>query len=665
MLALGLAGGLDAVDEQNLDTPDNYTYDGAAVLVENGAVVAAFEQERLDRIKHSNKFPLQAIEACLAMRGVTARDLDAIGYYVDERTADALLARLFLARPDIGMRVNARTLLQATLGRGLQCAIDPSKLRFYEHRMTHAASAMHQSGFDDALVYVVDNAGGVYRGTRAEDGRVAIEPLLLISPAQSLQRLCQAVFPFLGLGIFDEHKGIALASRGDADRFAPLVDAMVELLPDGQYRLHLDRAGALMGVVDPPRGKEPGQEHEDLAAAVQRAMERVVLHVAGHFRHATGIARICLAGGMAENTSTNGRILDARLFDDVFVHPAAYDSGCAVGAALLASQDAGVPSVRQRVQSVRWGGEPRAALVEEWNGLLRAERSEHAPLAAARLLAGNRLVGWVDGRSDFGSHALGSRNVLADPRPVENRVRVHTALHRAETYRPLAALVPEEELHAWCDLPKTVTALPFQTFAVRVRAERRAELGAAMQDDGCARVQSVSRETEPRLHALLRAFGESTGTAALLSASFNTKIEPVVETADDAIVSFLNSGLDALVIGDWVAEKVEARWSEDVPLRASLPPYVRIVRAKGLAERKRRASSDEIRTTFTPGLRRTISRELADALIALDGEEPLSEVVGRGAADADGRRRLMDELLALWALRMIVLRPATAREATT
>ncbi|HKH21492.1 MAG TPA: carbamoyltransferase N-terminal domain-containing protein, partial [Gammaproteobacteria bacterium] len=297
MLTLGFAGGLDPVHEDFMDTPDNYTYDGAAVLIEDGRVIAASEEERLNRIKHSNKFPTQSIRFCLKQRGVGIQDIDLIAYYVNEEAANSLLSRLYLAMPGIEPRIDARTLLAVTLGRELGCEISPTKIRFYQHKLTHAVSAMALSGFDESLVFIIDNAGGVFLGRR-ENEAVSLESIVAIPPSKSLGRFCQSVFPFLGLGLFDEYKAMALAPHGDPKVYEPLFRSFYELLPNGDYALHLDRVYMLMGKVDPrPKHKEFSQAHKDIAASLQQALEEIVLHVLRHYRQATGQRNLCMAGG--------------------------------------------------------------------------------------------------------------------------------------------------------------------------------------------------------------------------------------------------------------------------------------------------------------------------------------------------------------------------------
>jgi carbamoyltransferase len=391
MLTLGLAGGLDPVYDNFLDSPDNYTYDGAAVLVKDGKVIAAIEEERLDRIKRSNKFPLQAIQFCLEAGGIGARDLDRIAYYVDERDANALLSHLYLHRPDIEPKLDARSLFAAMLGRGLGVEVDAAKLRFYPHCLMHGIGVMDQSGFEESLVLVIDEVGGMFRGQREKNGSVRLYPIADLPPAKSLGRFWGALFPFFGYGNFDEYKVMMLAPYGDPDTYQEPVGNLYDLLPNGDYLFHLDRVRALIGKIEPRRrDQEPAQAHRDLAASLQAALERIVLHVVRHHREATGQRNLCIAGGMAENSVTNGKVLQSNLFDRVFVHPAAYDAGCALGAALAASYE---QPARPRVcrSQVYWGvdvGEDTRIAKElgNWSGPLTSERVPNVADYTARLI---------------------------------------------------------------------------------------------------------------------------------------------------------------------------------------------------------------------------------------------------------------------------------------
>lgn len=651
MLTLGLAGGLDPVGEQVLNSPANYAYDGAAVLVEDGVVIAGAEEARLNRIKHSDKFPLEAIRFCLEQRGISAAEIDGIGYYVEEDAANALLARLRESRPGAVGQLDARQLFARTVGAALEAEIDPARLHFCQHRLAHAASAVGQCGFDECLVYVVDSAGGILLGSRDGGGRIELVEAAAIAPADSLNTLSERVLPLLGLGLFDEHRAMALAAHGDPRRYESLFGRLCELRPDGEYSLHLDRLADLAAQLPSgDTGEPPDAARADLAAALQSCMERIALHVLGHHRAASGRARLCLAGGMIENSALSGRILGSGLFEEVFVHPAAYDAGCAIGAALLAAADlggrAGAPLEHMYWGTEIGGEEEVRSELEPWRGFLDFERAGDVTTELAARIADGEVVGWVQGRAEFGSHALGNRTVLADPRRPDSVERVGRALGRGEPRRPLAAAVLEERAAELFELTGPAAAFAFLTFSVPSRDGAGAALPASTQVDGSARLQTVAPAVNPRFWGLIDAFAAQTGVPALASTSFNSEHEPTVDSVRDAVVSFLTSGLDRLAIGDLVVSKVAPQPRAWLELLLSLPPYVRVVRG----------GAAELCTTYEPQVRREISPELADLLAALERETALGEALAALAGADEGA--VLAEVADLWARRLVALRTA-------
>src|SRR6266404_1033813 len=663
MLTLGLAGGLEPVHEDLMDTPDNYTYDGAAVLIEDGKVIAASEEERLNRIKHSNKFPTQSIRFCLKQRGVGIQDIDLVAYYVNEEAANALLSRLYLAMPGIEPRIDARTLLAVTLGRELGCEVNPARIRFYQHKLTHAVSAMALSGFDESVVFIIDNVGGIFRGRR-ENETVSLESIVAIPPSKSLGRFCQAVFPFLGLGLFDEYKATALAPHGDPKVYEPLFRSFYELLPNGDYALHLDRVHMLMGEVDPrPKHKEFGQTHKDIAASLQQAQEEIVLHVVRHYRQATGQRNLCMAGGMVENSATNGKVLYSALFDQVFVHAAAYDSGCALGAALLASYEQGAASNNTRqVQHVYWGTDigDDSSIADQlrcWNSFISFEKSPDIARHTAQLMARGSVVGWMQGRSEFGPRALGNRSILADPRPQENKDRINQMVKKREGYRPFAPSVLEEDARVYFELPDGIDRFPFMIFVLNVRENMRQQLGAITHIDGTARVHTVSRETNPRYWDLIKAFKDITGVGVLLNTSFNNNVEPIVDSVEDGIVSFLTTGLDYLVVGEYVVRKRTPSWEDQLSLNVSLPAYVKLTQTKAFVNPERMAATCDIRTSYDSRVCVSISGDLCNLLMNLDGEKSIRELFRMNHITGKSEQNLVQELMELWSQRLITIAP--------
>lgn len=664
MLALGLAGGLDPVHEEFLDSPENYTYDAAAVLVENGKVVAAIEEERLNRIKRSNKFPLQALKFCLQQRGVRIQDIDRIAYYVNEEAANVLLSRLYLMKPEIGRRFNARTLLATTLGRLLQAEIDPARLCFFQHKLMHAIGVADHSGFNESLVLIIDNSGGVYHARRQHDGSVSLDSLAAMPPSKSLGRFCEAVLPFLGLGQLEEYKAMMLAPYGNPATYAPLIENLYELLPEGDYVFHLERIFGLLDHIEPRRkGSEPAQTHKDLAASLQRAMEKIVLHVLQHYRQVTGLKHLCIAGGMAENSATNGRVLDSGMFDRVFVHPAAYDSGCALGAALLASYEKPVPNGNGRVHEVFWGADAGndvqiQAELQKWHNFIQFEKVPDIAHHAARLIAEGAVVGWIQGRTEFGSHALGNRNVFADPRNIESKDRVKKALGLQDSCWPFSPAVLEENAGEFFELAAAPDTFQFKTFVTRIRADKRNVVPATTHVDGSARLQTVSRQVNPRYWELIKAFKDITGVPVLLNTSLNSCNEPMVATLEDGIVTFLTSGIDYLIVGDFVARKCTPTREDHLSLTLSLPPYVKVFRSKGHSERQKGSTRDEIRTSYDAQFRRRISPELSNLLLAIDGGTSLRKLLEKTGTVEQTEQALLAELSQLWSERLVQMRPS-------
>jgi carbamoyltransferase len=663
MLALGLAGGLDSVHEEFLDSPENYTYDAAAVLVEDGKVIAAIEEERLNRIKRSNKFPLQALRFCLQQAGIRIQDIDRIAYYVNEEAANMLLSRLYLTKPEIGRRFNARSLLAVTLGRLLQAEVDPAKLCFFQHKLMHAIGVADHSGFDESLVLIIDNSGGVYHGRRLQNGSMSLDSLAAMPPSKSLGRFCEAILPFLGFGQLEEYKAMMLAPYGDPATYDPLVKTFYELLPQGDYVFHLERAFALLDHIEPRRkGSDPGQAHKDLAASLQRAMEDIVLHVLQHYRHATGLKQLCIAGGMAENSATNGRVLDSHLFDQVFVHPAAYDSGCALGAALLASYEKPVPNGNGRVHHVFWGtdagtDECITAELQKWQGFIQFEKTQNVAHHAAELIAEGAVVGWIQGRTEFGSHALGNRNVLADPRNIQSGDRVKKALSIRDSCWPFSAAVLKEDAEEFFQLAASPESFQFKTFMAKIQKDKHNALPAIAHVDGTARLHTVLRETNPRYWELIKAFKDITDIPVLLNTSLNRDNEPMVATLEDGIVTFLTSGLDYLIAGDCVAKKCTPTRDNQLSLMVSLPPYVKVFRSKGYSERQKSSTRDELRTSYDTQFRRKVSPEMSGLLLGIDQRTSVRELLQKTGTDEQVEQALLAELNQLWAERLVEMHP--------
>ncbi len=664
MLTLGLAGGLSFAHEEFYDISQSFTHDAAAVLVEDGQVVAGIEEERLDRIKHSNKFPLEATRFCLERRGVRIQDVDRIAYYATEAYCNALLTRVRLVSRNAGPMVDARTLLCLRLGAGLGCEIDPAKVVFVPHHLAHAASTFTLSGYEQSLILAIDGSGDFLSGLVALGAGTSITPIAEIPQAKSLGNFYLALIGFLGYGTFDEYKVMGLAPYGDPSVFRGKVRTFYSLLPGGNYEIHFDRIPSLQADIATRRKGGPfTQAHKDLAAALQEALEEIVTHVLTHYREQTGERRLCMAGGVAHNCTMNGKILYSGMFDDVFVQPAAHDAGCALGAALYASLEQGVAPPRARLPHVYWGSdigeEARIdAELRTWGRFLEIEHAPDLPRRVAELLAEGFVVGWAQGRSEFGPRALGNRSILADPRPAENKTVINAMVKKREGYRPFAPSVLEEEAGAFFEIPSNEAGYPFMIFVTRVQQDKHALLGAITHVDGTARIQTVSRKTNPRFWELIRAFQELTGVPMLLNTSFNNNVEPIVDSVLDAVTCFLTTGLHYLAIGNTLVRKRPTTWEDLASLVVALPRHIKVDEIRQFTDMHHTSVVFELRNTYDARSRVRASRDVGELLLRVDGERRVEEILSEiGVGDAERARAAVEELSELWSRRLVILRP--------
>ncbi|MES5486878.1 carbamoyltransferase [Bradyrhizobium sp. INPA03-11B] len=666
MLCLGMSGGLDKVHENPLDLPNTFLHDGAAVLVRDGRVIAAIEEERLNRIKHSNKFPRNAIQHCLASAGVQLCDIDRIAFYATEAYCNAMLERLVISQPDLSIPLDAKLLLQNLLLQEFGTEVDPSRISFVNHHLTHSVSAFAMSGFEQSLILSIDGGGDFLSGLVAVGSGTQIEQLTTFPESNSLGLFYLEAIRYLGYGLFDEYKVMGLAPYGNPATYRELFEQFYELSDNGGYRVHLDRIGpALLRNIEVRRKGVPfTQQHRDVSASLQEALERIVFHILRHYRELTGMKRLCLAGGVAHNCTVNGKLLYSGLFEDIFVQPAAHDAGCALGAALMVSDELGRPAPRERLEAVYWGPDlgSDSAVEQElnaWASHLDIERSDDVAGSAADWMANGAVIGWVQGRSEFGPRALGNRSILADPRPAANKDRINAMVKKREGYRPFAPSVLEEDADEFFELPEGKRHFPFMNFVVRVRDAKRDLLGAITHVDGTARLQTVSHKTNPAYWDLINAFKRKTGIPVLLNTSFNNNAEPIVDSVADAIATFLTTDLDGLVVGPFLVKKRATKLEDWTALAISLPPYASLYQVRAYTGRDRQETVCEIRTGHASRNSVRISHDLFDLLMRIKGEGVLGELLDTVTIDQARREALVSELRCLWEQRRVNLHPST------
>ncbi len=671
MLVLGLSGhfsGEDADLAPNMEGAffHDAFHDAAACLIRDGELLAAVEEERFNRIKKTTKFPINAARACLDTAGVSPSEITAVGHFFAEGLLDESLKLIYSRNPQLPVR-SSRELVMDHLRESLGMDLPAERLLFTEHHVAHGLSSFIRSGMRDALVVVMDGRGEKHSTTIFEgrDGR--LESLATYGLGKSLGGLYLANTRLLGYALGDEYKVMGLAPYGNPDTYREMFDSLYELKNDGDYTL---RKFAPDGFSPRRQGEAFTQAHMDFAAALQEALEKIAMHVLCHWVDQTGLKNLCFVGGVAHNSTLNGRILESGKFGEVFIHPVSHDAGAAEGAALAAGLQLGASySRRPRMRSASLGPALGAtAEIEKelasWSDLVEFDRPTDIVDAAAQLLADGAVLGWAQGRSEYGPRALGNRSIVADARPGDNKRRINAMIKKREAYRPFAPVVTPEAADRYFDLPETQANYDFMSFVVKVREDRKAELGAVTHVDGSARVQIVDPVSNERFHELVCRFGELTGTPVLLNTSFNNNAEPIVQTTQDAITCFLTTELDFLVIDEFLVRRRTSR-RRTSPRRASdslaldnlapgFRPVTRLVQRIRQTAAGRREVCCEISLDYAKGPTREISSDLFDLLKPADGVRSLGSLAGSGGISEDVRH----ELFSLWQQRFLTLRPA-------
>jgi carbamoyltransferase len=587
-----------------------FYHDSAAAYVEDGLVVAAAQEERFTRRKQDPSFPGHAVRYCLDEAGVGLDELDAVVFYERPGLKFERLASTYLAfaprgwesfrhaAPEWlgGKRRQDRILLRelGALGRG---KLEPSKLRFAEHHVSHAASAYYPSPFEDAVVLTVDGVGEWATTTAALGKGGELTMLKELRFPHSVGLLYAAFTYYTGFRVNSgEYKVMGLAPYGEP-RYAQLIyEHLVDVKPDGSLRLNQDYFDYCTGLTmtnarfdevfgGPPRRPETllTQRDMDLAASVQAVTDDVLLRMTRALADETGERNLCLAGGVALNCVANGKILRDGRFDELWIQPAAGDAGGAVGAALLGHHLLGgaprqAPSGGDAMRGSYLGPEFPQAEIERRLAALGARFAvldeDDALEATVDALVDGQAVGWFSGRMEFGPRALGNRSILGDPRSRSMQKQLNLKIKYREGFRPFAPSVLAEDVAEWFELDE---ASPYMLLVADVREERRlplpdgydelrgldklnvprSELPAVTHVDFSARIQTVHEETNPRYHALLGRFKERTGCGVLVNTSFNVRGEPIVCTPEDAWRCFMGTELDLLVVGNCVVRKAE------------------------------------------------------------------------------------------------------------
>ena len=560
-----------------------FYHDAAAALLVDGQLVAAAEEERFSRVKHDNRWPEQAIDFCLATAGLRPDDLDCVVFYEKPLLKFERVLLSAVAAAPRSLRYFREAMISSLLDRLWVKAklrgrfgLPGERLLFCEHHLSHAASAFYCSPFAAAAVLTVDGVGEWTTAALGVGEGTALRLTDELRFPHSLGLLYSAFTAWLGFEVNEgEYKVMGLAAYG-RPRYVDQVHKVVQVDRDGG--LHLDMSYfsfhrsvqhtygpkfvALFGPPRDPRQERVEQYYADVAASIQRVCEETMLATSRHLYNRTGLPNLCLAGGVALNSVANGRIAREGHFERVFIQPAAGDSGGALGAALWA-QHAVFGRPRTFVMDhAYWGqayspGEIRAALDAAGVTYRDLGSPEMVQAAAVERLARGEVLGWFQGRFEYGARALGARSILADPRRAEIKDRVNRRIKLREPFRPFAPSVSLPAAGRYFDLAQPETAYParFMLYVVDVLESQRARLPAITHVDGTTRPQTVDAALNPRYAGLIERFEATTGLPVILNTSFNLRGEPIVNTPADALATFERSGLDALVLGDFLVTR--------------------------------------------------------------------------------------------------------------
>ncbi len=562
-------------------------HDASCCLLRDGQLICAAEEERFSRVKHDSRLPWRSFRFCLEQGGITLPEVDCVAYY--ENPEKKLSRQIWMAlHPDASDSIRRSVLSRLPdrvdrVERQIRHQLGyTGRLELFDHHQSHAASSFFYSGFEEAAVLTVDGVGEWATTAFGAAAGAAIDLFEEVRFPNSLGMLYSAMTAYLGFDVNDgEYKVMGLAPYGEP-RYVDQVRALVTRQGDGQYRLNLqyfdflrrnrmysDQLVDLFGA--PPRLPEAEllAFHQDVARSVQWVLEEILLEKVHYLHDRVPSRNLCMAGGVALNCVANSRILRDGPFAQLFVQPAASDAGGCLGAAALAHvRLTGERPAQGRLAHMYWGP---ATPVEDVAGMLAGTalpaldfrcRPDDLLQATVERLAAGKVVGWFQGRMEFGPRALGARSILADPRDEGMRDRINALVKMRESFRPFAPAVLESRArdHFAIDHPS-----PFMLETCPVSSP--IHLPAVTHVDRSARLQTVDPASSPRFAALLERFADRTGCPILLNTSFNVRGEPIVRTPEEALLCFARSGIDTLVLEDFVIDRqsVPPAWSQLLP----------------------------------------------------------------------------------------------------
>lgn len=588
-----------------------FYHDAAAAILRDGLLLAAAEEERFSRVKHDCGFPHHAIRFCLDTATCRSQELDYVVFYEKpflkfERILLSSLQTFPRSRRSFQEAMMTWLLDKLWIKAFIQDTLDvpAERILFSEHHLSHAASAFFCSPFEDAAILTADGVGEwatttMSVGQASWDGRRenAIRLIRELRFPHSIGLLYSAFTAFLGFEVNEgEYKVMGMAPYG-TPRYLDEVWRLVRQVEHGGFQLAMDyfsyhystsrsftrKFEQLFGPArDPdspfvtgefgdaldqdPTLRAKSRHYADIAASIQRVTEELLLRLARQLYEDTKLPKLCLAGGVAYNSVANGRIMRETPFREVYIQPAAGDSGGAVGAALYAYHALLQQPRRFVMEHAYWGQAFGDEAIEEalqrlgLHATRIPDEDRLVDQAVEQLLSGS-VIGWYQGRCEWGPRALGNRSILADPRRKDMKAIVNRKIKFREPFRPFAPSILDRSVHQFMDLPSEASLAPakFMLMVGPIRPQQRDVIPAVTHVDGTGRLQIVEESTNPLYYRLIKAFEHETGVPVVLNTSFNLKGEPIVNTPADAIATFLRSDMDSLILGPYLIQKGNGR----------------------------------------------------------------------------------------------------------
>lgn len=580
-----------------------YYHDSAACLVRDGQLLAAAQEERFSRKKHDHRFPHHAVQYCLAEAGIAAKDLSLVAFYDKPWIKFERLLETYLSYAPFGIRsfwMSMPLWIREKLWMGEQIKHEigyEGELVYPEHHQSHAASAFYPSPFQRAAVITMDGVGEWATTTWGVGSDHKLELCRELRFPHSLGLLYSAFTYYTGFKVNSgEYKVMGLAPYGEPKYVDKILSHLMDLKQDGSFRLDMKYFNYCQGLTmtserfhqlfgGPPRKPETRltQREMDLARSIQDVTEEIMLRMARHVKKETGEKNLCLAGGVALNCVGNGKILQEKIFDRIWIQPAAGDAGGALGAALFAwHQVLGNPrqatSHRDSQRGSYLGPQINSDEVKKWLETSSIPFHEHSAegvcRATAEFLAQGKIIGWLSGRMEFGPRALGARSILGDARNTEMQKAMNLKIKYRESFRPFAPACLREDVGEYFEMD---CESPYMLLVAPVRKERRKEMTDEQQNlfgidklnvarsdlpaithvDYSARIQTVEQADHPQFYRLLQEFKRLTGYSVLINTSFNVRGEPIVCTPEDAYRCFMRTEIEVLVLENFILLKNE------------------------------------------------------------------------------------------------------------